>query len=59
MGSGFRVSAWEAYNAVQGHARHDATRRTRKGETITSYDRVLLASKDRYVLAAEKLAVAA
>ena len=59
MGSDFRVSAWEAYNAVQGHAQHDATRRTRKGETITSYDRVLLASKDRYVLAAEKLAVAA
>jgi hypothetical protein len=59
LGSDFRVSAWEAYNAVQGHAQHDAIRRTRKGKAITAYDRVLLASKDRYVLAAEKLAIAA
>mgnify|MGYP001298134565 CR=1 FL=1 len=59
LGSDFRVSAWEAYNAVQGHAQHDATRRTRRGNTITRFDRILLASNDSAVLQAEKLALSA
>ena len=59
LGSDFRVSAWEAYNAVQGHAQHDATRRTRRGNTITRFDRILLASNDSAVLKAEKLALSA
>jgi hypothetical protein len=50
------VSAWEAYNAVQGHAQHDASR---KGGHKTNFQRALLASRDPHVKAAERLAIAA
>lgn len=59
MGAGFTVSAWEAFNAVQGYSQHDATRRKQNGVAVGQFDRVLLASKDSAVLAAEKLALAA
>lgn len=59
LGSDFRVSAWEAYNAVQGFSQHEATRRVRRGNTIAKFDRILLASNDTAVLAAEKLALSA
>ena len=49
------VSAWEAYNAVQGHAQHDSTRR---GE-VESFGRILLASRDKFVKRAEELALSA
>ena len=49
------VTAWEAYNAVQGHAQHDSTRR---GE-VESFGRILLASRDKFVKRAEELAIAA
>jgi hypothetical protein len=49
------VTAWEAYNAVQGHAQHDATRR---GD-LDSFGRILLASRDGFVKRAEELAIAA
>lgn len=51
----YEVSAWEAYNAVQGYVQHDATR---KGGA-TEYDRVILASNDAAVREAEVLAMAA
>lgn len=51
----FMVSAWEAYNGVQGYTQHDASRR---GET-TGFDRIILASRDAAVKKAEHLAVAA
>ena len=50
------VSAWEAYNAVQGHAQHDASR---KGGDKTNFQRALLAARDPHVKAAERLAIAA
>jgi hypothetical protein len=50
----FRVSAWEAFNAVQGYAQHDASRRG----SVTGFDRVLLASRDQSVQKAERLALA-
>jgi hypothetical protein len=49
------VSAWEAYNAVQGYAQHDSTRRGNS----TSFDRILSASRDGFVKRAEELALTA
>jgi len=46
------VSAWEAYNAVQGYVQHKATR---KGSP-SDYQRVIAASSDKAVLKAETLA---
>lgn len=50
------VSAWEAYNAVQGYVQHDAQAKT--GFT-SDMARIIRASADKHVLAAEKLALAA
>ena len=47
------VSVWEAYNAVQGHVQHKATRK----QGTSDFDRVILASNDSRVRAAEKLAI--
>ena len=54
LGNDFTVSAWEAYNAIQGYVQHDATRR---GEP-SDFARMLMASNDRAVLQAETLALA-
>tara|TARA_R100000008_G_scaffold85411_1_gene75259 strand:- start:2334 stop:3224 length:891 start_codon:yes stop_codon:yes gene_type:complete len=52
MGESFTVSAWEAFNAVQGYVQHDAQAKTGfKGE----FDRILRASRDANVRKAEKL----
>ena len=52
----FTVSAWEAFNAVQGYVQHDATRRrSHRG----SFQRILMASKDPHVIKAEQLALSA
>lgn len=48
------VSAWEAFNGVQGYVQHQQTRHGRPGE----FDRALLAMGDSAVLRAEQLAVA-
>tara|TARA_R110002167_G_scaffold17698_1_gene67279 strand:+ start:1919 stop:2812 length:894 start_codon:yes stop_codon:yes gene_type:complete len=48
------VSAWEAYNAVQGYAQHDASRKRKPSH----FDRMLLGLNDRYVSIAETLALA-
>ena len=56
MGQDFRISAWEAYNAVQGFVQHDA--QARKGFT-GEFDRIIRASNDLTVRKAEKLALAA
>lgn len=54
--SGFTVSAWEAYNAIQGFNQWDATRREGfSGE----FDRILQAAKSPAVYKAEQLALAA
>jgi len=46
------VSAWEAYNAIQGFVQHDAqAKQGFKGE----FDRILRASNDANVRKAEKL----
>ena len=58
MGTEFTVSAWEAYNAVQGFQQHDATRRKSGKARVTEFDRVILASNDNYVKQAEVLALA-
>jgi len=49
------VSSWEAYNAIQGYTQHDASR---KGNA-TSFDRILLASRDKNVKMAESLLLSA
>lgn len=50
--SGDVVSAWEAYNAIQGYVQHDAQAKTGfKGE----FDRILRASRDKAVRKAEGL----
>lgn len=53
IGSDFVVSAWEAYNAVQGYVQHDASRRGR----VSSFGRAVAASSDRAVDRAEELAL--
>jgi DNA-binding transcriptional regulator GbsR (MarR family) len=55
LGSDWMVSAWEAYNAVQGFVQHDSTRRNGTSE----YDRVVLALNSEPVRVAERLAVEA
>jgi len=50
----FKVSAWEAYNAIQGYSQHEASRRG----GASGFDRVLLASRDQHVQKAERLALA-
>lgn len=54
MDSTFTVSAWEAYNAIQGYVQHDATRRGKPSD----FARMLMASNDKAVLQAEALALA-
>lgn len=55
IGNDRKVSAWEAFNAVQGYVQHEATRK--KGFS-GDMDRILLASRDQSVIAAERLALA-
>ena len=50
------VSAWEAYNAIQGYVQHDA--QARKGFT-GDFDRIIRAANDITVRKAERLAIAA
>ena len=49
----FQVSAWEAYNAIQGYSQHDQSRRGNANQ----WDRILLASRDQHVRKAEQLAL--
>lgn len=55
MGSDFKVTAWEAFNAVQGYVQHQATR---KSSLNNRMDRIILASRDASVVKAERLALA-
>jgi hypothetical protein len=48
----FTVSAWEAFNAVQGYVQHDA--QSKKGFK-SDFDRILRASRDANVRKAESL----
>ena len=48
-----KVSAWEAFNAVQGFAQHITTRK----EGTTDFDKVILAAKTTEVHTAQKLAL--
>ena len=54
MDSQFNVSAWEAYNAVQGYVQHDASRKGSPSE----FARVISAANDAAVKKAETLALA-
>lgn len=54
MGSDYRVSAWEAFNAIQGYVQHESrTKAGFKGD----FDRILKSGSDPSVLAAERLAI--
>lgn len=53
-GSEVIVSAWEAFNGVQGYAQHDASRKRNPND----FDRILLSINDKHVQAAERLALA-
>jgi hypothetical protein len=48
------VSAWEAYNAIQGYVQHDATR---KGNP-SDFARIISAANDQAVKKAESLVLA-
>ena len=50
----FRVSAWEAMNAIQGYVQHDASR---KGSP-SSFARIIMAANDKAVIAAQDAAMA-
>lgn len=52
MGSDYAVSAWEAFNAIQGYVQHDA--QSKKGFK-SDFDRILRASRDANVRKAESL----
>jgi hypothetical protein len=52
MSSDFTVSAWEAFNAVQGFVQHDAQSKT---GFKSDFDRILRASRDANVRKAESL----
>jgi len=52
----FKISAWEAYNAIQGYVQHDAV--ARKGFS-GEFDRIIRAANDQTVRRAERLALAA
>ena len=54
MDTSYKVSAWEAYNAVQGYVQHDASR---KGSP-SDFSRIIGASRDMSVKKAETLALA-
>jgi hypothetical protein len=54
MGGDFKVSAWEAFNAVQGYVQHEATRRSGFDNAM---DRLILANGDKVVHSAELLAL--
>ena len=56
LGQDFKISAWEAYNAVQRYVQHDAN--ARKGFT-GEFDRIIRAANDQTVRKAERLALAA
>lgn len=55
MRTDWMVSAWEAFNAVQGYVQHDATRRGNP----TTIDRIMFAAGDSAVQRAEALALSA
>ena len=52
---GFTVSAWEAFNAVQGYVQHDAQSKT---GFKSDFDRILRASRDANVRKAESMVLA-
>ena len=54
IGDDFKVSAWQAYNAVQGFVQHDAQSKT---GFKSDFDRTLRASRDANVKHAERLAL--
>ena len=56
IGADYKISAWEAYNAIQGYVQHDA--QARKGFT-GDFDRIIRAANDITVRKAERLAIAA
>jgi hypothetical protein len=56
MGGDFKVSAWEAFNAVQGYVQHDSSR---KNGFKSDMDRLILANRDLNVHKAELLALSA
>lgn len=56
MGGDLLVSAWQAYNAVQGYVQHDSSR---KRGFSSEFDRIINASRDQAVHKAELLALAA
>lgn len=54
IGPDWNVSAWEAFNVVQGYVQHEA----RRHGSVTTMDRVMMAATDPAVYRAEQLAVA-
>jgi hypothetical protein len=53
LNADWNVSAWEAFNVVQGYVQHEA----RRHGTVTPMDRVMMAATDPAVLRAETVAL--
>ncbi len=57
MNLAYEVSAWEAFNAVQGYCQHDKSRRGDKDNTRSNLQTGLTAAADPAVAKAEKVAM--
>ncbi len=54
----FRVSGWEAFNAVQGFVQHESTRKSSaRGSAATGFGRIIAAANDSAVQRAERVAM--
>lgn len=58
MPTDFRISGWEAFNAVQGFVQHESTRKSSaRGAAATGFGRIIAAANDAAVQRAERAAM--
>lgn len=58
MPSDFRISGWEAFNAVQGFVQHESTRKSSaRGAAVSGFGRIVAAANDAAVIRAERAAM--
>lgn len=58
MPADFRISGWEAFNAVQGFVQHESTRKSSaRGAAATGFGRIIAAANDAAVQRAERVAM--
>lgn len=58
MPADFRISGWEAFNAVQGFVQHESTRKSSaRGAAVSGFGRIIAAANDAAVQRAERVAM--